>query len=293
MRFEAKFSHSQMTTVKKNTKKGKSSKFLVFAFFIIFSNTALSGAWVPKIDSGYSKLAFSQYSADDFFGGNSALMDFTGKNVSFYGEYGFANNFAVYGTLLYQDVEQVNNAGAETQSRGFGDTELGVRYQWKAEPFVLSSSFLVKLPYFYDTKDALPRGSGKEDYEVRTLIGRSLNAYGYLGFEAAYRLRSGSASDEVRFLFEYGFSINKNAYLRTKLDTIISVKNTEAFDRSQNLSVSSGYNLTKIELTAGWTFNKAKNSHGKWGVEMTYREDLVGDNTLKGSGIELGLTKVF
>ncbi len=281
------------TAIEKKKRTLLASQFLVSALLVAFSTSVMSGAWVPGIGSGYSKLAFFQYNADDFFGDDTAVVDFSGRNISYYGEYGFAESFAVYGSLLYQDLEQINSAGDEAQSTGFGDTELGVRYQWQAEPFVLSTSFLAKLPYLYDKYDSLPRGSGETDYEMRILLGRSLNKLGYVGLEAGYRLRNGSSSDEYRYLFEYGFSVNPHLYLRTKMDMTSSVDKSNATDINGNLSISSGFDLIKIELTAGWVFGNTKSSNSQWGVEVTYRQDLAGDNALKGDSIELGLTTVF
>lgn len=295
MNFMVELNDSEIATTEKTKTNLKLNKLLVSAFLIIFSHAAMSGAWVPQVGSGYSKIALSEYNADDFFGDDSMSADFSGQNLSYYGEYGFAENFAVYGTLLYQNIEQVIGENDKTKSTGFGDTELGIRYQWQAQPFVLSTSFLVKLPYFYDEEDSLPRGSGETDYELRILLGQSLNKYGYIGLEAGYRLRGGATSDEYRYLFEYGFSVGQNLYLRTKLDTTNSVDKSDNNNNNNNnnLSISPRFDLTKIELTAGWTFDNTKSSRNKWGIEVTYRQDLSGDNTLKGNGIEIGLTKVF
>ncbi|TQV88122.1 hypothetical protein [Aliikangiella coralliicola] len=284
---------NKIATFKKDKTLAKPGSLLISAGILLFSSTAWSGAWVPEVGSGYSKFAFSDYKADDFFGDNATSVDFSGQNYSYYGEYGFTKDFAIYGTLLYQDLEQINNAGVASESSGFGDTEIGIRYQWQAQPFVVSTSFLVKLPFLYDENDALPRGNGQEDYELRILFGRSLNEYGYLGFEAGYRLRTGAPSDEYRYLFEYGFSVSDNFYLRTKVDTTISANNADTVSNNSNLSITPEFDLTKLELTAGWTLGDAKSSKEKWGVEITYRQDLDGENTLEGDGFEIGLTRVF
>jgi len=293
MSFAVKLHDVGITIVEKTRVILKPSQYLISVFLTVFSHSAISGAWVPAVGSGYSKLAISEYNSDDFFGSDSMSANFLGQNLSYYGEYGFAENFAVYGTLLYQNLEQVTDETGKTKSSGFGDTELGVRYQWQAQPFVLSTSFLVKLPNLYDADDSLPRGSGETDYELRVLLGRSLNQYGYVGLEAGYRLRNGS-SDEYRYLFEYGFSVGKNLYLRTKLDTTNSVDKFDNSDNNNNnLSILPRFDLTKIELTAGWAFDNTTLSGNKWGIEVTYRQDLAGNNTLKGDGLEFGLTKVF
>jgi len=276
-------------TFRKNRLKSSALVFSVLS--LSFSNIAISGAWVPSVGAGYAKIGYSNYQSSDFFGGSGS--EFSGQNMSFYGELGVAKNIAVYGTLLYQRLEQTTNENVSTQSSGLGDAELGLKVQWLEQPLVVSTSFLAKLPYLYDKNGVLPRGNGQEDYEFRLLAGRSLNKYGYLGAEAGYRFRTGSASDEYRLLLEYGFSVNDNMYLRTKLDSIISADNGNTINNNANLSMTPAFDLTKVELTAGWTFNNANSSKYTWGTEVTYRRDLAGENTLKGHALEIGLTSVF
>jgi len=61
---------------------------------------AFAGAWVAEEGKGYGKLAFSQYSADDFYGERSDLEEFNGSEFSYYGEYGIGNKLAM-STLAY------------------------------------------------------------------------------------------------------------------------------------------------------------------------------------------------
>lgn len=259
----------------------------------LFSTHAHAGAWVAEKGNGYTKVGVSDYSATDFFGDQADLGEFEGSSVSFYGEYGFGNNWGIYGSALYQDIEQTNVSGASTGNSGLGDLDVGVKYQWQAQPFVLSTSFAVKLPFLYDEDDALPLGNGQEDYEFRVLLGKSLNQYGYLGFELGYRFRTDEPSDEIRYLIEYGINLNENLYFRTKLDGIESANNADSSIISGNLSVTPEFNIGKLELTAGWNFGKADSSGKRWGAEITYTDDLFGDDTLQGDGIQIGVTRVF
>lgn len=267
-----------------------SASSLITLIMICLPMASWSGAWVPSKGNGYAKLAYAYYNADDVFGSGLDDGEFTGINYSFYGEQGLGNNFAVFGTVLYQDLEQTT-AGVATESSGFGDLELGLRYQWQAEPFVFSTSFLVKLPNLYDEADELPRGNGQEDYELKFQIGKSLNQYGYYGVEFGYRMRTAAPSDEYRYLLEYGINVNKNFYLRSKLDGIKSVENADTAADSANLILAPEFDLGKLELTAGWTFGQAKDT--SWGVELTYNHDLYGDDTLRGNGFQVGIARKY
>jgi protein XagA len=261
-----------------------------------FSSVTLAGAWVGKEGTGYGKLGYAVYNSSDYFGEISNFDNFKGVNTSFYAERGVGNNFAIYGTLLYQQLQQTDGNNFTRDAKGFGDTEVGTKYQWWADPFVLSTSFLVKLPFLYHVKEGFPLGNGYEDYETKVLIGKGLNAYGYFGLELGYRLRTGPATDQYRYLLEYGFNINKHLYLRTKLDGILSAKKSDTSKLTDangvNLSASPDYDLGKLELTAGWSFDKDE-SDRQWGLELSYTPDIYGDNTLKGNSIQFGLTRVY
>jgi hypothetical protein len=260
-----------------------------------FSQATLAGAWVAAKDSGYGKLSLNTYSADEFEGVSPNFGEFNSSNMTYYGEYGLGSNFALYGSVTYQWLEQQDNVGNEVTSNGLGDTEIGVRYQWQAEPFVLSTSLLVKLPYLYDENDALPRGNGQEDIEFRVLVGKSLYPYGYFGVEAGYRLRTDAPSDEYRYLLEYGIDFNENAYFRTKLDGILSANNADEISSSNeqvgNLTLLPEFDLGKVELTVGYNFGRPNKK--RWGLEFTYTKEVYGENTLQGDGFQLALTRVF
>ena len=256
------------------------------AFYL---SSATAGAWVGAEGHGYNKVAYAYYIADEFRGDKADFSEFIGQNTSYYGEYGIGNNFAVYGQLLYQDLKQTNSQGIIETNSGFGDTELGLRYQWQAQPFVLSTSLLVKVPYLYDETDPLALGNGQEDVEFKVLLGKSFNEYGYLGVEFGYRYRTEAPSDEYRYLVEYGFNINQNLYLRAKLDGVLSANNADDVpNTNDNLLITTEYDSGKLELTTGWVFNPS--SQQKYGLELTYTNDLYGENTLKGNSLQLGFT---
>lgn len=258
---------------------------------MLFSLNATAGAWVGEKGAGYTKLGFSTYKAEDYHGKNPTFIDFESTSTSLYAEYGLGNKFALYGSLLNQSYDQRDSVAGKSSASGFSDTEIGVRYQWQANPFVVSTSFLIKTPFLYDEGDGL--GNHQTDYEAKILIGKSLNEYGYFGAELGYRLRQGDPSDEYRYLLEYGFSVNENLYFRTKLDGILSANNSDAIaENTGNLSNPFEFDSGKLELTGGWNFDKNSSLKG-YGVEVTFTREIYGDNILEGNRFELGLTKVF
>lgn len=259
---------------------------------LALSTNASAGAWVGTKGSGYVKLGYANFTSDTYRGNNPTFEDFEGNNTSLYAEYGLGNNFALYGSLLHQSYDQEDSVTGASGASGFADTEIGIRYQWQADPFVLSTSFLVKTPFLYDEDDGL--GNHQEDYEAKVLIGKGLDEYGYFGVELGYRLRSGDPSDEYRYLLEYGFNITPNVYFRTKLDGTLSVENAsdDITLNTGNLSNPLEYDAGKLELTTGYNFNKNTALKG-FGLELTYTTEIYGKNILEGDTIQLGITKVF
>jgi len=261
--------------------------------FTLLSSQAHAGAWVLDKGDSYHKVGVTDYSASSFFGDNADLDVFDGTNLSYYGEWGLGNNWGVFTSVLYQDISQTNTVGETVQNDGLGDLDIGVKYQWQAQPFVLSTQLLAKLPYLYDEDDTLPLGNGQEDIEAKVLIGKSLGSLGYFGIELGYRFRTDAPSDEIRYLIEYGVSFNDNFYFRTKLDGIESANNADVvFVEGGNLSQTNEFDVGKLELTLGWNFGQAGND-SRWGTEITYTEDIFGDNTLEGDGIQIALTRTF
>ena len=271
-------------------------KFASAICILLLSQNALSGAWVAAEGSGYGKLSLNTFSADEFEGDSPDFGEFNSSNITYYGEYGLGNKWGLFGSVNYQWLDQTDAAGNETSSSNPGDVDIGLRYEWINDSYVLSTSVLAKLPYLYDEDDELPPGNGQEDIEFRLLFGKSLFPYGYFGLEAGYRIRLEAPSDEYRFLIEYGFDFNENLYFRTKLDGIFAVGNAEQRQSNddgqvQNLAIVPEFDLVRQEWTLGWNFGPKQQK--RWGVEATFTNDLFGDNSLIGQAFQLGLTRVF
>jgi len=287
MKIDSKNNNTKSSTILKVV----SISSLSLSVFLAAGNVS-AGAWVAEEGSGYIKLGYADFESDSYRGDNSSFESFRGRNNSLYAEYGLGNKIAIYGSLLHQSYDQLDAVAGKSSAIGFGDLELGVRYQWKSEGYILSSSFLVKTPFLYEVEDGL--GNGQEDYETKILFGKGLNQYGYVGAEIGYRLRTGDPSDEYRYLLEYGFNVNKNLYFRTKLDGILSAENAEvnASLILDNLSNPLEFDSGKIELTAGWNFKRSAALKG-YGLELTYTREIYGENILEGNSLQLGMTKVF
>lgn len=274
----------------------KAASCLILPMIIGSSSTNVhAGAWVPPKHQTYIKLGYQHYEADNFFGTPENEFEFSSRKVSIYGEYGFADNWAMYGTLLFQNMEKTPIDSNVLKSTGFSDAEIGFRYQWLQDPFILSTSLLYKSPSLYDEFEALPRGNGQQDYELRFLLGKSNPRFGYVGLELAYRFRAGKPSDEYRYLLEYGVSFSKNMYFRAKLDAVTSVKNASLnyYDYGYT-SLGPEYDLGRFELIGGWDFSgTAANQIHKWSLELGFAKEIYGDSALKGGELQISLVRAF
>lgn len=270
--------------------KHRTTLSICLAFLVSsISSAAFAGAWVPEKGSGYHKLGSNYFEADDFFGTNEGFEEFTSRSLVYYGEVGIFENAGLFWSLPFQDISQTID-GQESTFSGLSDVEVGFRYQWKADPYVLSTAITFKAPYFYDEDELLPPGNGQEDVEVRVLFGKSLGRFGYFGLEGGYRFRTSDPSDEIRYLIEYGFGVGENFYFRTKLDGIQSARNASGGSPINNFAVTPEFNLGRLELTTGWNFGPSRDrKKGRWGAEFTWTNDLYGEDTLQGNTFQLGI----
>ena len=165
--------------------------------------------------------------------------------------------------------------------------DLGVRYKLldSDKIGIVSTQLLVKIPGTYDKMDPLPLGNGQFDTEIRLLYGRSLYPWipGYANVELGYRWRAEDPSDEVRYLIEFGVDITKSIYTRAKLDGTLSVDNGKKTDGSGNPTATNNFDLGKLDIALGYKITPA------WGVEVSCRPDIYGQNTAAGANYSLAV----
>lgn len=260
---------------------------------MINSTTLFAGAWTQDKGGSYHRMAMNYYFADKEFdsNGNSKSMasdgEFRDFNLNYYVEYGILDNLTAIASLYYKDLEKEDHH-FKYESSGTGDFDLGMRYRLhSSNAGVVSIQGLLKVPELYDEDDPLPLGNGQYDYEVRMLYGRPLWPLlpAYINIEAGYRLRAEKPSDEFRYLLEIGSDIGSQCYTRLKLDWTIAAENGDDTMYSYgNPTNRLEYDLTKIDLTAGWRMSPTL------GLEMGYTYPLSGESTADGETFTLAVT---
>ena len=257
---------------------------IALPLLLLTSQTAFAGAWTLPEGKSYHKVAGNFFTADENFGQDPAgFGEFTDYTLNYYGEFGLTDKLTFITQLPIRRSES-EAFGSTVSNTGVGDVDLGLRYNFLSSDWVVSGQFLYKAPFLYDENDALPLGNGQSDFEFRLQLGRSLHPYGYFGLEVGYRFRDDDPSDEIRYLAEYGFDLNENIYLRTKLDVIQAVDSTDIqLSATGNPNFPNAFDLGRIEGSIGYKFG------GRSAVEFTFTESLFGENSLDGQTYQLGI----
>lgn len=252
--------------------------------------TAHAGAWTAPKGAVYSKSAVNYFVATERFGDAIPEFErFRDVNFTYYTEYGIRDDLTFFGAAAVKDLRNTSD-GVTTDNFGIGDVDLGLRYRLVDGPFIFSVQGLFKAPFLYNEDAELPLGNGQIDVEGRALLGKSLGKLGYFGIEAGYRFRADDPVDEFRYLVEYGFDLNSDIYLRTKLDGTLGLGDVpEGIDASNlaNPSLPLAFDLGKLEYTAGYKLNKT------WALEVTGTTNIYGDNTLRGTNIQFAVVGQF
>jgi hypothetical protein len=257
-----------------------------------FFDRAYAGAWTAPKGASYNKFALNYFKSDKSFdtsgdliaytnNGTSRISEFRDTNISYYGEYGLRDDLTVFGDTAFKHLESDQSTGTLTNS-GIGDIDVGVRYNFYNGPNgVFSTQGLIKLPNAYNKNDSVPLGNGQNDYELRFLYGNSSLYPLYYGVEMGYRWRVGDPSDEWKYLFEVGYTINPKFYVRTKLDGTYSAQNgATGLDISGNPTLTNNYDLGKAEFTVGYTISKLLMLEGTW-TPTPYGKNTAYGNTFQ------------
>jgi len=257
------------------------------ALLLSLPSLAQAGAWTPKEGTAYHKYAANTFDSDSSFGQEQAgFEEFTDRNLTYYVEYGIRDDLAFIASIPYKSLTRTDN-GFRTETSGFGDVDIGLRYNFDTDPVVFSAQLLFKAPYLYDEDEPLPLGNGQEDVEFRLQLGKSLGKRGYFNVEAGYRYRADAPADEYRYLLEYGGDVTERFYLRGKLDGIAAAGSSSAPPpQLGNPALPLEFDLGRLETTAGLRFGR------NWAWELTAVTSVYGSNSLRGVNYQLALVYI-
>ncbi len=267
---------------------------LIISLILIQTNFVFAGAWTSGQGHMYNKFALNYFNSSRQYDddGDKHKIPFNGRfqdfNFNWYEEYGIRNDMNLITSVYYKWLKDENRY-IENKSNGIADLDVGIKYNLIKNPVVLSVQGLFKIEGPYDMQDTPSLGNGQNDFELKLLVGKSLEKLPiYFGLEAGYRWRFEDPSDEWRLLLEVGGSY-EDFYGRLKIDSIISARNAD--ERNQmtisNISMTPQFDLTKLDMTIGYNIDK------KWAVEASYTPMIYGENTTSGSTLSAAVIFSF
>ena len=254
----------------------------------MLADYCFAGAWTLPEGKLYDKVSLNRYTADNF----------TDSNLGNYIEYGLTDNISIINSIYYKQIENslsstiagtttTTATNTSTTTRGIADVEIGLKHKLADSPKgVLSHQIMVKIPKTYEKNSVLPLGNGQFDLEYRVLYWLSLSRWfpGYANFEAGYRYRAETPSDEFRYLAEIGTDITERLYARAKLDGILSMGNADKTTNiNGNPTIENQFDLQKLDMALGYKLTN------KWGLEFAYTPTIHARNTANGTTYSLGL----
>ncbi|MCP5362130.1 MAG: hypothetical protein H6908_05815 [Hyphomicrobiales bacterium] len=249
---------------------------------------ASAGAWMQEPGHGQVIVDGIYYGTSDYYNRNGdevSAPKLRKYEVLPYVEYGVNEQLTVGGSMSFQSINE--DIPGRKWVASPGDMELFVRTPvWQRGTTIVSVQPLIKIPGPYD-EDKNPRvGDGQYDFELRGLMGHSFKIpswnenWHYADVEAAYRMRNGNASDEVRLDATVGLRPWEDTQLINEVHSVMAV---DSRSTAPALLVNSeDYDLVKYQ------FSVVQDLTEQWALQIGGFKHLAGENTGAGAGGLIG-----
>ncbi len=277
--------------------KNLNQNFNIFLFLIFLAMPMLSTAqaWTKSKKSGFYKLDYSNNPAEQVFDNKGKLVPIRtlGNNVtSFYGEYGVSDKL----TLVAYMPFLVRNSLAATITQpaisvnGFGDTDLGVRYQlYNKNGISASGNLLLGLPTGKGTQaDGLIMGDGEFNQLVKIAIGTGKKRWWTQG-AVGFNNRTNAFSDEFRYDLEFGYK-----FFNDRLLTILKINGVESLNNGTVKETTTGLFSNNVEyIGVGPEFLYYANKKKNIGVSLRLANGFKARNVQAALTTQLGIIAAF
>jgi hypothetical protein len=263
----------------------------IIILFILTTHTLLAGGgWTREEGSGFYKIGQFWIISDEHFT-SSGGKDPNGTRGTFltsiYAEYGFTDRITgiVYfpffaRSLVYDQVsETTGNIITEGEAiNSVGDADLTFKYGLiQNKPMVVSASLTFGIPLGEDmggSDGSLQTGDGEFNQQLTIDVSRSFKTgkfYPYLSVYSGFNNRTRGFSDEFRYGFETGITINKWTIIG-RLVGVESLKNGESNFNSSGTSLF-GNNASYLSISPEISYNMTD----KTGISFSYYQPLRGE----------------
>ncbi len=273
--------------------RAKVGSLLVASFVLIANADVHAGAWSQEAGHGVVITTARFYTTGESFdsGGKRRSYgndgQFTKWELNVYAEYAPVQNLTLIGNFFGAHINYEDNF-SNNSNIGFPYQELGVRYQF-AQSIPQSIQIMTSIPSSSSSGNP-PLSNGQFDLEIDYFIGGeySLGQFpGWWDIGVGYRFRFGAPADEIRWYAMTGLTFTEAWGAIFKAEGIHGLGNDTTQINSNNVLLTTNFQLIKLTAVALYRFNE------NWVVTGGPIVHLWGQNTGAGAGAELSLWYEF
>ena len=267
--------------------------FLIILFSLVLVEETKAGAWTQKKNSGYYSLDFRFLSGSELHGMNGSkihIPKFKDFTTGFFGAYGISTDATVFlGAAVFKSISldtSSSAAGFDTDAKGIGDINVGVKYKLaKFGSTVLSAKLILGLPTgSSDKDDALWTGSSDFNQEIGVEAGPSFYpAPFYLTGGVSINNRTKGFSDEFSYGVEGGYKFLSDLTLVVRLHGQLSLKNGD-----DNVIGGYGIYLNNQEYFA-YNAQLVYKITNNFGVKGSYENGVAAKNIISSPVLSFGV----
>ncbi|CAH1669065.1 hypothetical protein [Chelatococcus sp.] len=258
---------------------------LLVAFLLFASRTAQAGAWTLPEGKGQAIITGTFLKADRYFDSRGQTIrgpDYRKFEVTAFIEYGLTDSLTA---ILSPSLLSTRVSGPEpAQYTGLGYTEAGARYRlFEHDGWIVSAQAIAGFPGPTNALNPAEVCCTDKYADARILVGKSFRLGDWPTFvdaQAAYRLRSGAANDEIRFDLTLGVRpLPKWLFLAQSFNVLAM----NALASGSTLGLLSGTRYHKVQVGVVWDFAD------DWSLQLAGVATIAGKSAPLEHGLVSGL----
>ncbi|WP_249729599.1 MULTISPECIES: hypothetical protein [unclassified Chelatococcus] len=258
---------------------------LLVALLLFASRTAQAGAWTLPAGKGQAIVTGTFLKADRYFDAQGRTIrgpDYRKFEATAFIEYGVTDSLTA---IVSPSLLSTRVAGPEpAQYTGLGYTDIGARYRLlDLDGWIVSAQAIAGFPGPTNPLNPAEVCCTDKYADARILVGKSFMLGTWPSFvdaQAAYRLRSGAASDEIRFDLTLGIRPLPKWLLLAQSFNVLA---TNSLASGSALGLLSGTRYHKVQVGAVWDFAD------DWSLQIAGVATIAGKSAPLERGLVSGL----